>query len=161
MIFAAVLMAGALQQDLGQQVAELVAEAEYSEAIELAGQASGAEAAWLEAWVRHQAGDLTGALGCAEAGLESAPEDVRLLNEASYLCVSLARGEAALAYAERLSAAGGEQAAARLEEARELNARTDAVERSMSTAWLLIALSAAAGLGVAAYGLGAASGQPD
>ena len=144
---------------LGQGPAELVTthvrQGAYVEALQVAEGAQSAERALLTTWVRHQAGDLTGALECARAGLIEHPDHTGLLEQGSWLAASLMRGDEAMMYARRLSATGSPAGSVLVADAASILANSDDVERSMSwvrwvlwgTALILGALGAYGGSG--------------
>ena len=106
-----------MQQDpadgssMSMTVGQLVKDGMYAEAVAASREDRGSSALALEVWVRHHAGDLTGALELAQASLAEEPDQPEMLEQASYLSASLFRGADALRYADRLSAQGHPRAA--------------------------------------------------
>ena len=143
MIQALLLAALCVGQDVGARVASLVDEGRFVEAISMAGQVDGSEGAWLETWTRHQAGDLSGALSCARAGLQDEPHDLRLLGQASYISNSLMLADEALFYSDRMLELGDERGRAQRDHALGLIAQRDSVERSLLLSYVVISLAAA------------------
>lgn len=132
---------GGLQGE-DSRVAALVAGKDYEGALELAMSTGGADRASLETWLRHQAGDLAGALSSARAGLEQAPSDLRLLEQAAFICGSLMLAEEALDYSERMLALGDARGGDLREHALELMAERERVERSVLLSYGVIAAAA-------------------
>jgi hypothetical protein len=143
MIQALVLAALLNGQDAGSRVAELVGEGAFVEALSVADEVSGAEGAWLETWTRHQAGDLSGALTCARLGLRDAPEDLRLLEQAAYICNSLMLPDEALLYAERMIELDDDRGGSQRDHALKLMADRDSIQTSQMMSYLVLACAAA------------------
>ena len=140
-------------QDSGLRVVSLVEEADYVEALIVAEEADGSEGAWLQTWVRHQGGDLSGALACAREGLVSAPDDVRLLEQAAYIANSLMLANEGLGYSERLLALGDDRGAAQHEYAMQLVGERSLVSASLRLSWAVIGAACALLLLVFRYAL--------
>ena len=143
MIQGLVLVALLSLQDSGSRVAELVSEGAFVEALVVADEVSGAEGAWLETWTRHQAGDLSGALACARLGLQDAPQDLRLLEQASYICNSLMLPDEALRYSEMMIELGDDRGGPQRDHALKLLADRDSLEASQMVSYLVLACAAA------------------
>ena len=126
------------------RVATHIAEKDYDAALSVAFSAADGEKAVLETWVRHQAGDLAGALASARSGLLDAPEDLRLLEQAAYICGSLMLAEESLDYSERMLALGDSRGAALREHALQLMAERGEVQRSVLLSYGVIAAAALA-----------------
>ena len=124
------------------QVAELVAAGAYGDALELALLVDGADGASLETWVRHQSGDLKGALESARGGLADSPRDLRLLGQAAYICGSLMLAEEALSYSEQMIELGDERGEELREHALSLIAEQESVQRSVLLSYAVIAAAA-------------------
>ena len=143
MIQALVLAALLSGQDAGDRVAKLVAESRFLEALSVANEVPGAEGAWLETWARHQAGDLSGALSRARLGLQDAPQDLRLLEQAAYICNSLMLPDEALFYSERMIESGDERGGAQRDHALSLMAERDSVQSRQLVSYAVLACAAA------------------
>ena len=149
-----VLTVALCAQSPAGQVSELVQRGAYLEALRAADLAHGAERDLLLTWTRHQAGDLTGALAQARAGLTEHPQDAALLEQASWLSTSLFLGEEALGYAKRLSEIGHQASPRLLTEAQAVVSVEDELEASVAMAMWVLGLVGAALLGLTAYGMG-------
>ena len=143
MIQALVLVALLSVQDSGSRVAELVGDGAFIEALSVAGEVSGPEGAWLETWTRHQAGDLSGALACARLGLLDAPQDMRLLEQAAYICNSLMLPDEALLYADRMIELGDERGGSQRDHALKLMADRDSIQSSQVLSYSVLVCAAA------------------
>ena len=125
-------------------VETLIADKDYDGALGVALSAPGGERPVLETWVRHQAGDLSGALASARSGLADAPDDLRLLEQAAYICGSLMLAEESLDYSERMLALGDGRGRALREHALELMAKRGEVQRSVLLSYGVIGAAALA-----------------
>lgn len=143
MIQALLLSALLSGQDAGGRVAALVGESRFLEALSVASEAPAPEGAWLETWTRHQAGDLSGAISCARLALRAAPQDLRLLEQAAYICNSLMLPEEALLYSNRLIELGDERGGPQREQALKLLADRDRLHSSQLISYFVIACAAA------------------
>ena len=153
MILPLSLLALCFLQDSGLRVVALVEEAHYVEALAVAEEADSSEGAWLQTWIRHQGGDLSGALVCAREGLVSAPDDVRLLEQAAYIANSLMLANEGLGYSERLLALGEERGAAQHDDAQQLVREQSLVSVSLRLSWAVIGAACALLLMVFRYAL--------
>ena len=87
-------------------VVQRVRAGSFPEALALAGEIPDAlDRARASVYVRHQGGDLAGALSAAEAGLASAPADPWLLEQCAYVAISLRDVERAERSVQRLEQA--------------------------------------------------------
>lgn len=121
------------------KVGQLVKEGMYAEAVAASREDEGSDGLALEVWVRHQAGDLTGALELAEGAMVEDPNHAGMLEQASYLSASLFRGADALRYADRLSAQGHPRAPELKADAEALLLREAEVEGGRQLALFIVA----------------------
>jgi len=151
-VIGVLLFTALLAQAPGDDVANLVRQGSFVEALQVAEGVSGAEGAFLVTWTRHQAGDLTGALDSVRAGLVDHPDDERLLEQGAWLATSLLLGEEATGYAERLSAVGHSSSSDLLGEAAVVLDAASEVKDSTRRAWWVLVIAGAALCVLGVYG---------
>ena len=133
-----------MQQDpadsssMSMHVGQLVKGGMYTEAVAASREDPGPGGRALEVWVRHHAGDLTGALELAQVSLAEEPDHAEMLEQASYLSASLFRGADALRYADRLSAQGHPRAAELKADAQDLLRREAEVRGGRQLALFIV-----------------------
>ena len=141
---------------MSMKVGQLVKGGMYAEALDVSRGDQGADGLALEVWVRHHAGDLTGALELAERTLAEDPNHAGMLEQASYLSASLFRGADALRYADRLSAQGHPRAPELKADAQALLLREAEVRGGRQLALFIVAGFALLSAGLLRWAVGQA-----
>lgn len=149
---ALLLSALLLTQDPSADVARHVEGGDYFEALAAAQGAEGPERSLLITWTRHHAGDLQGALAEAAAGLVAHPENVLLLEQATWISASLHRGRESMAYAQRLQLLGHPSASTYIADARALLLVTEEVRSARIRSHVLLGACSLLALLVAWWG---------